>query len=301
MKLKTMLLLESKLAVPSSPYLDAYADMRPAQAFTFDQALGGATSEAAQDILPAFALSETGISSRSAMSTNGKQVLRSTSELSHALSNLSELSKRGGRTLPPTLITAAKARVAADLSVQAGAKSSARTQSLSSTRRTIHLGEKFRRGGNDAAAQDGTAALAARDPREAEREAAVQRLTVKHASLQARMLGQRRSPCLSPCRCRYCRGLNSETRITYGVLTFELSSQPPRIAHCLTCGKTPSQSFPYSPITYPLNLISFAPPSLRTPPLPPSSRTKANRLRILFHRIRAHSTHKLIPSQLAGY
>ena len=183
MKLRTMLLQESELAVPASPYLDAYADMRPTQGFTF-QALGGATAQAAQDLFPAFTLAEKDVSSRSAIAA--EKVVQHPAKILSLVhrSEISGAAKLSAQTSPSTIIAAAKARLALKpaAAATAQAKAPARTQSLSAGRRTIHLGEKFRRG--SPAAQDGTAALSVRNPREAEREAAVQRLTLKHASLQ---------------------------------------------------------------------------------------------------------------------
>mmetsp|Transcript_66842 Transcript_66842/g.178691 ORF Transcript_66842/g.178691 Transcript_66842/m.178691 type:complete len:284 (+) Transcript_66842:100-951(+) len=130
----SMLLLESSFAMPSSPYFNAYADMRP-------------TSQ------PAFNLiSPSGMAN---------PILRSFSLLD--------------QTSPPTqhaLSTAAPPP-----------HDPARTQSLSggsssSSHRTIHLGERYRR--TSTIADSG----AAQDPRQAVRDAAVERLTIKHATIQ---------------------------------------------------------------------------------------------------------------------
>ena len=206
---QSMLWLASDLAVPASPYLDAYADMRPVQALALDPAISGV---AAQDLLPAFALEETGASSRPSSLHRAAQSLHSTPAVAHSLKPPTRPVIHNTGTLPPALAAAALARMAAKTrevkaSAQetaprkAGALSAARTQSLSAARRTIHLGEKFRRAGGGPTS-DATAALAARDPHEAEREAAVQRLTLKHASLQVRFPpGLRRLFCKTSLLC----------------------------------------------------------------------------------------------------
>jgi hypothetical protein len=118
-----MLWLESDLAVPAQPYLDAYADMRPAQAFAFD---ADGAAAAAQAILPAFSLSETAVNAgpahraaaaaaavASALKKRRVAKPPRAQPAAAAAAAKPETAKPASALLPPALLSAAKARSAA--------------------------------------------------------------------------------------------------------------------------------------------------------------------------------------------